>query len=106
MTRRPAFVSTAGEPARVCPACQRRQDAATTIALDGPGARPLAAGDVGVCAYCAAVLVVEAAGGFRLATSAEYAALDPDLQAVLRDYRPPAWVIGKAPRGGGDPAGE
>jgi hypothetical protein len=64
-------------------------DAATHAALER-SAEPaqLAIGDVGVCAYCSAVLVVTA-DGFRLATEGDVADLDPALQRFVREYVPP-----------------
>lgn len=87
--RRPAYVSTQREPRpRVCPGCRRSNDAATYVNLDTPRPQHLELGDVGVCAYCSAVLVV-VEDGFRLATEVDVAGLDPDLARLVREYVPP-----------------
>jgi len=87
--RRPVYVQTQREARpRTCPGCRRVNDAATHANLERPGAPArLELGDVGVCAYCSAVLVVTA-DGFRLATERDVAALDPDLQRLVREYVP------------------
>lgn len=73
--------------ARFCPSCQRRLDAVTSATVgDRPDTAPVPEpGDVTICAYCGAVLVMTT-DSFRLATQAEVDAL-PDLTKMFaRDW--------------------
>jgi hypothetical protein len=86
VTDRNAWIHTAQTEARPCPACGRVCDAATGVSLDDP--RPtLQIGDLSVCAYCRAVLVVTTIG-WRLATQTEFDRLDPALRQLIQAFNP------------------
>jgi hypothetical protein len=63
-------------------------DGATGLSLDRePSERPVPRpGDLTICAHCATVLVTTAKG-FRLATDADLAPLDPDLRRFFAEYQ-------------------
>jgi hypothetical protein len=84
--RRDAFIHTARTPPRRCPACRVVLNAATGVSLDPADAHPeIKIGDVTACAECEAVLVVTTIG-FRVATDADLAALDPTLRRLVTEY--------------------
>src|SRR5262245_56258377 len=87
--RRKAFVESHVEPVRACPNCRAELNAATSTTLDAQpdAARTMTVGDVSVCAYCSAILVVTDAG-FRLATQAEFDQLDPVLRRLVSTWTP------------------
>ena len=78
-----AFIFTAETDALPCPVCHRRLDAATGVSLDPADTRPeLKVGSISSCAYCGSILVVTTVG-FRLATDADLADLDPVLRRLV-----------------------
>ena len=70
---------------RACPACHRAMDATTAVTADNPGGKPLSPspGDRLICAYCSVLLVMQADGTPRVATSAEIAALPGWMQHLV-----------------------
>jgi hypothetical protein len=71
---------------RRCPICRHRLDAATGVSTDtGDQAPRLVAGSITCCAYCGAILVVTTTG-FRLATDADLADLEPVLRHLLFEF--------------------
>lgn len=84
-----AWIQTTGHlRARVCPSCHRRLDAVTSTTV---GQRPKTApvprlGDITICAYCSAVLVVTAKA-FRLATQDEVDALPELAKRIAAGWR-------------------
>lgn len=84
--KRPAYVYTSRPAARSCPACARVLDAATGVSLDPADRAPAPSpGDVTCCAYCGTILVY-AAEGFRLATSADLDGLELELRRLMLEY--------------------
>ena len=78
-----AFVHAHRTDDRACPICAARLDAATGVSLDDTDPRPqLTIDAVTLCAYCGTILVVTTLG-FRVATAADIAGLDPRLRQLL-----------------------
>lgn len=78
-----AFVYTSAADPRQCPVCARVLNAATGVSLDPAETHPTLTVDaVTVCAYCGTILVVTTLG-FRPATDADLAPLDPRERALL-----------------------
>jgi hypothetical protein len=68
---------------RKCPVCRAALDAATSLSLDdGQWFQDMPDGSVTGCAYCGTLLVV-VGSGFRIATDADLADVDPVLRKVL-----------------------
>lgn len=86
MTPGPAFIFTADTERRDCPTCGHRLDAATGVSLDPDDPRPtLQIGSITCCAYCGTILTVTTIG-FRFATDAELADLDPALRRLVFEF--------------------
>lgn len=88
--RRQVWLRTAPQVARACLVCHARLDAATELSFDAPPdhAREMPEGSVTVCAYCGAVLILDA-GAFRVMTAEEWATLDADQQRILSSWPQP-----------------
>jgi len=88
--RRQVWVRTGGVPTRACVVCHARLDAAHELTFDAPSVGPIEMPEhsVTVCAYCGAVLVLEA-GAFRVMTAEEWATLDADQQRILSSWPQP-----------------
>lgn len=86
MTPAPAFIFTDETEPRACPACERLLTAATGVSLDPADRQPrLAIGNITCCAYCGTILTVTTIG-FRFATDAELADLDPALRRLVFEF--------------------
>ena len=81
---RPAWIHTERDTlARPCPICGVVLNAYTSVSVDPAYRRPtMKADDLTRCAYCSGVLVVTTIG-FRVATDADLADMDPDMRRVL-----------------------
>lgn len=89
MTKRPIWLQQSGRlPTRYCPSCHTGLSAVTS-ATHMPHATPPVPriGDVTLCVYCGAVLVVTTLDTFRLATQAEVDAL-PELTKRIAEGLP------------------
>jgi hypothetical protein len=82
------------EPARVCPVCRARLDAAFGLSVQDFVRETMKPGDVTLCVYCRAVLTLQRDDTLRLAEPGEFGRVDPDLQQVVADFDP------HHPRGG------
>lgn len=84
--KRQVWLHTRRVTARLCPACLAVLDGATSLSLDTPGApwTEMPEGSATLCAYCGAILIV-VGKGFRVATDAEFAELEPLQRRLLAE---------------------